>query len=130
MKIQKTFLVLAFMLAALTVIIGAFGAHGLKAKITPEQLKTYETGISYQFYHTFALIVTSLLMNRMDSSILTYAALAFLFGIVCFSGSLYLLSTRELLGLTSWRWLGPITPIGGVAFIVGWILLAVGVWKA
>ncbi len=129
MKIQKTFLILAFVLAALTVMLGAFGAHGLKAKITPEQLKTYETGISYQFYHTFALIITAILMNKVESSMFTYAAFAFLFGIVCFSGSLYLLSTREVLGLTNWKWLGPITPIGGVAFIVGWILLAVGVMR-
>jgi len=129
MKIQKSFLILAFALAALTVIFGAFGAHGLKAKITPEQLKTYETGISYQFYHTFALMITALLMSRLSSPLLTYAGCAFIFGIVCFSGSLYLLSTRELLGLTNWRWLGPITPIGGVGFIVGWVLLMVATMK-
>lgn len=129
MKIQKSFLILAFALAALTVILGAFGAHGLKAKITPEQLKTYETGISYQFYHTFALMITALLMSRLSSPLLTYAGFAFIFGIICFSGSLYLLSTREVLGLTNWRWLGPITPIGGVGFIVGWVLLMLAAMK-
>ncbi|MBL0341768.1 MAG: DUF423 domain-containing protein [Bacteroidetes bacterium] len=114
---------LAAILGATAVILGAFGAHTLKQYLTPEQLQTFETGVRYQFYHTFAILFCGLLFNHNPLKKYNMAAGSFLAGIVCFSGSLYLLSTRTLLGFDSWSWLGPITPIGGLMFIVGWVML-------
>lgn len=127
---QKFFLLLACFFAALAVVLGAFGAHGLKAHITPDQLQTFETGIKYQFYHAFALLAVGLLMQKYTSIPIVYAGYCFAIGILFFSGSVYLLATRDFIGLTSWRWLGPITPIGGTFFIVGWLLLFWGIWKS
>lgn len=117
------------MLAALAVILGAFGAHGLKARISPEHLQIFETGVKYQFYHTFAIIVTALLLEKFNHAFTTYAAFSFIIGILLFSGSLYLLATRTLLGIENVSLIGPLTPIGGVFFILGWGLLALGVMK-
>ncbi len=114
---------LAAILGATAVIFGAFGAHTLKQYLTPEQLQTFETGVRYQFYHTFAILACGLLFNQNPLKKYNMAAGSFLAGIVCFSGSLYLLSTRTLLGLESWTWLGPVTPIGGLMFIIGWGML-------
>lgn len=117
---------LAAISGATAVILGAFGAHTLKEYITPEQLQTFETGVRYQFYHTFAILACGLLFNQNPLKKYNMAAGSFLAGIVCFSGSLYLLSTKTLFGLESWSWLGPITPIGGLMFIVGWGMLVGG----
>ena len=122
----KNIIVLSCIFGALAVIIGAFGAHGLEGKITEAQQSTYETGVAYHFYHTLALLACGLLSIRYSAKPLRWAAIAFILGILLFSGSLYLLSCRELLGINSWRWLGPLTPIGGVGFIVGWIFFAWG----
>jgi uncharacterized membrane protein YgdD (TMEM256/DUF423 family) len=105
---------------AFCVALGAFGAHSLKESLSPEQLQVFETGVRYQFYHTFAILACGLLASMMNT---VFAARMFLAGIIGFSGSLYLLSTRTLTGLESWTWLGPITPLGGLCFIIGWIFL-------
>ncbi|AWW31649.1 DUF423 domain-containing protein [Echinicola strongylocentroti] len=113
---------LAAILGALTVAIGAFGAHGLAA--TLEQFgrtATFETAVKYQFYHALAIFMVGLLQAKLPhAKILDTAIYAFLAGIIIFSGSLYVLSTT---GVT---WLGAITPIGGVAFIAGWIMVFLG----
>lgn len=113
---------IAAILGALTVAIGAFGAHGLAA--TLEQFgrtATFETAVKYQFYHTLALFLVGILQFHLPTSkALKNSVYAFLAGIFIFSGSLYILSTT---GIT---WLGAITPIGGVAFIIGWILVFFG----
>jgi len=127
--VQKNFLLLACLFAALAVVLGAFGAHGLKTRITPDQLQTFETGVKYQFYHALALLAVGLLLQRYNSIPIVYAGYCFAIGILFFSGSVYLLATRDFIGLTSWRWLGPITPLGGTFFIVGWLLLLWGIWK-
>ncbi len=127
---QRNLLIIGFLLAALAVILGAFGAHGLKARISPHQLQIFETGVKYQFYHTFAIIMTALLLEKLNHAFTAYAAYSFIIGIVCFSGSLYLLANRTLLGIEHWKWIGPITPIGGLFFIVGWGLLAWAVFKS
>ncbi|WP_137404988.1 DUF423 domain-containing protein [Echinicola rosea] len=110
---------LAAILGALTVAIGAFGAHGLAA--TLEQFgrtATFETAVKYQFYHTLGIFLIGLLQAKLPhAKLLDTAVYAFLAGIIIFSGSLYLLST------TGTNWLGAITPFGGVAFIAGWILV-------
>jgi uncharacterized membrane protein YgdD (TMEM256/DUF423 family) len=98
--------------------LGAFGAHALKDKLSGlGHLQTYQTAVQYQFVHTLALLVIGMLLLKFESTWLHYAAIALMVGIVVFSGSLYVLS------LTGIRWLGAITPIGGVAFIIGWACL-------
>lgn len=102
----------------LSVILGAFAAHGLKKKLSPERLTTFKTGVDYQFYHTFALAfvgLSSIVQNAEASSYLTWAAICFGIGIIFFSGSLYLLA------LTEKKIFGPITPLGGLFFILGWV---------
>ena len=119
-----TFLKLGSFFALLGVVLGAFGAHGLKNYLTINQLATFDTGIRYQFYHALALILLAILTAPMkNSQWLRRAGWLFTAGIICFSGSIYLLACREFLGIESWWWLGPITPIGGTFFIIGWGML-------
>jgi uncharacterized membrane protein YgdD (TMEM256/DUF423 family) len=103
-------------LAFVAVLAGAFGAHGLKTRLEPEALDIYEVAVKYQMYHSLALILVGVLSYQ-PSAKLSAAAWAFVSGIIIFSGSLYLLA------LTGLRWLGAITPIGGVAFLIGWLVL-------
>ena len=120
-------LTLAGASGALAVILGAFAAHGLKAHLSPEQLQTFETGVRYHMYHSLALLALGAIASRGGGgSWTTRACWMFAAGILLFSGSLYLLSTRELLGIAHWRWLGPVTPLGGLCFIAGWATLALG----
>jgi uncharacterized membrane protein YgdD (TMEM256/DUF423 family) len=106
--------------AFLGVALGAFAAHGLKAILAPDMLAVFETGVRYQMYHAFALFATSWAFARWPSRTFAIAGGLFVAGIVVFSGSLYLLA------LTETRWLGAITPLGGLAFLAGWLCLAWG----
>lgn len=108
---------------ALAVIAGAFGAHGLKAKLAPELLATWHTGAEYHMYHALALVLVGAIAAAQPQAALTGPAVALLTGIVIFSGSLYLLA------LTGVKTLGAVTPIGGLAFIVGWLWLAYIAWQ-
>jgi uncharacterized membrane protein YgdD (TMEM256/DUF423 family) len=108
----------------LGVAFGAFGAHALRARLSPEMLAAFETGVRYQMYHAFAVIAAAWAFARWPRSVFGVAGALFLAGIVVFSGSLYALA------LTGTRWLGAITPIGGVAFLAGWLCLAWGAWSA
>lgn len=120
----KTVLIIAGIMGALSVGIGAFGAHGLEATLTANnRIDTFETGVKYQFYHTLALVLLGLLMLNVQHQYLNYAAWSFIAGTIIFSGSLYVLS------LTNMTWLGAITPIGGLAFILGWLFLILGANK-
>jgi uncharacterized membrane protein YgdD (TMEM256/DUF423 family) len=110
--------------AGLSVVLGAFAAHGLKARLSEQMLGVFQTGVQYQFYHALALLLVGIMMKVMPASLLNYVAGAFFLGILLFSGSLYALA------LTGQKWFGPITPLGGVCFIVGWLLLAFAVFKA
>jgi uncharacterized membrane protein YgdD (TMEM256/DUF423 family) len=121
---DKVFLVIGAISAGLGVMLGAFGAHGLQSRLTPDLLGTFETGVRYEIYHAFAILIVGLVLTRWNSPLIPWAGWAFLLGTIIFSGSLYILA------LTGIRWLGAITPIGGVAFIAGWVLLAVGVWQS
>ena len=115
----KLFLILGCIAALLAVAIGAFGAHGLKARIAPELMSVYKTGVEYHFYHALGMILVGLAAFHLpESAYLRGAGWAMLAGIVLFSGSLYLLA---LTGVTI---LGAITPIGGLAFLAGWACLA------
>jgi uncharacterized membrane protein YgdD (TMEM256/DUF423 family) len=108
----------------LAVAIGAFGAHALKGILTANgRLETYELAVRYHFYHALALLLAGIIMKQYPSKLIQYASLFFLFGILIFCGSLYLLSFTGI-GI-----LGAITPLGGVCFILGWGLLFAGVYK-
>lgn len=119
MNTDKLFFVLGSISGGLAVAIGAFGAHGLKDRITPELLQTFETGVRYHMYHALALVAVAYAVSRWQASsgLSNAAGWLFVAGTVLFSGSLYLLA------LTGVKWLGAITPLGGVAFIAGWVCL-------
>lgn len=127
---QKTFLISGALLGGLAVILGAFGAHALKAKLSPESLQIFETGVRYQFYHALALLLVALLSEKMSSSAMNLSGYFFIAGVILFSGSIYLLATRDILGIDSWKSiLGPITPLGGLCFVTGWVLLLIAALK-
>lgn len=127
----KIFLLLGTINAGLCVVLGAFAAHKLKVMLSESALVTFQVGVQYHFYHSFALILLALLMLQLDLQhvSLRYAGFAFLTGIILFSGSLYGLSLGTM-SEAEWKFLGPITPLGGLAFIAGWLLMSVGVYKS
>ncbi len=126
---RNSFITVAGISGALAVTLGAMGAHALKDHITPELLQTYETGVRYQFYHTLGLLLTALLMQNNSSGLLRLSGNLFITGIFLFSGSLYFLSTRSLFGIEGMRWIGAVTPLGGLSFIAGWVLLSYSFYK-
>jgi uncharacterized membrane protein YgdD (TMEM256/DUF423 family) len=118
-------IVTASLLMAVAVALGAFGAHALKARIPPDMLSVWQTAVTYHAWHALALLLTGVLMQNMPGSVsLRYAAWLFIAGIVLFAGSLYLLA------LGGPKAFGVITPLGGVAFIAGWVTLAIGALRA
>ena len=125
---NKKIIITASLFGMLAVITGAFGAHGLKVLITAPQLEVWHTAVQYHFYHVFALLFLST-FARFKNNLIAISYYFFTFGIILFSGSLYLLACRDLLG---WSWLhimGPITPIGGLLFILGWLILALAAFR-
>ncbi|MCL4858684.1 MAG: DUF423 domain-containing protein [Caldilineaceae bacterium] len=121
---ERIFLLWAAILGGLGVALGAFGAHALSERLTPSLLQTYETAVRYHFYHALALVAVVYAIGRWPQSTLPVAAgWLFVLGVLIFSGSLYLLA------FTGIRWLGAITPIGGVALMAGWACLAVAAWR-
>ena len=114
--------------AFFAVIFGAFGAHALKEHLSPEQLASFETGVRYQFYHAFALLILAQLMYKRKNKLILYAGWLFIAGTVLFSGSIYLLALRNIVGFSG-SWLGPVTPIGGALLIIGWALLFMSSFK-
>lgn len=120
------FLKTAVLLGALSVAAGAFGAHALKQMLNDKYLAIFETAVRYQFYHVFALIAVGILFRDFPNSYLVWSGRLFCFGILIFSGSLYLMTLLEAMGQHGFKWLGAITPIGGLCLIAGWILLAIG----
>lgn len=121
---RKQYLRLGAVLAALGVILGAFAAHGLEKYVAPAQIETFQTGVRYHFYHSFGIMLVGVLMYMRRTPLMRWVVYSFAGGILLFSGSLYLLSLRQAFDLPI-GWLGPITPVGGLLFITGWILLAV-----
>jgi uncharacterized membrane protein YgdD (TMEM256/DUF423 family) len=116
---DRTFLFIGALMGFVGVGLGAFGAHGLRGRLTPEMLGIFETGVRYQMYHAVALLALAAMMPRVEGRLVLIAGWSFTAGILIFSGSLYALA---LTGVTT---LGAITPIGGVAFLAGWIALAI-----
>jgi uncharacterized membrane protein YgdD (TMEM256/DUF423 family) len=115
---DRTFLLIGALAGFIGVTLGAFGAHALRGRLSPEMLSVFETGVRYQMYHALAIIATGLIAARMSGWLIVLAGWLFTAGIVLFSGSLYLLA------FTGVAILGAITPIGGVAFLLGWACLA------
>ncbi|MGJ3235537.1 DUF423 domain-containing protein [Marivirga sp.] len=121
---HKLIIIIGSISGAISVMLGAFGAHALKDSLTASgRLETYETAVKYQMYHSLAMILLGVLMLNFQHRFLNYASYSFLLGIIIFSGSLYALCAT---GITK---LGAITPIGGLFLIAGWVLLAVGIYK-
>ncbi|MES3019232.1 MAG: DUF423 domain-containing protein [Bacteroidota bacterium] len=125
---NKRIIVIASVFGILAVILGAFGAHGLKQMVSAEALDTWHTAVQYQFYHTLAMLFLAT-FSRFKSRAINAASWFFTAGIMLFSGSLYLISTKELLNIENGSLLGPLTPIGGLFFILGWICLLVATIK-
>ena len=127
---HKKFLAAGALLAGLAVILGAFGAHGLESITTDEKiLHGYHTATQYQFYHALALLVTGLLLERMPDRRISIAGYCFITGCVLFCGSLYLLTFLMIQGSSAVRIIGPITPLGGLFFIVGWFMLLLAILR-
>jgi uncharacterized membrane protein YgdD (TMEM256/DUF423 family) len=120
---ERLFFALGCAAGFLAVGLGAFGAHALKARLSPELLSTFEVGVRYQMYHALALLAVGWACTRWPGAAVNASGWLFVAGIVLFSGSLYVLS------LTGVRWLGAIAPIGGAAFLAGWLCLAWAAWK-
>jgi uncharacterized membrane protein YgdD (TMEM256/DUF423 family) len=126
---QKRLLIFSGFSGAIAVALGAMGAHLLKSKlesglITETNLQTFETAVRYQIYHSIVLLLLAFFAKQLNSKLINKAAICFMIGIVLFSGSLYLLSCSKIIGISNLNILGPITPIGGLFFIIGWLLLA------
>ena len=120
---SKTILMTASILLALAVAIGAFGAHGLKSHLSETMLQTWKTGVEYHFYHALGLLLIGVLSVSMPTNLLNWSAVFLFAGIVLFSGSLYILA------ITGIKWIGAITPLGGICFIAGWLLFFMNVLK-
>ncbi|MBS1564737.1 MAG: DUF423 domain-containing protein [Bacteroidetes bacterium] len=122
---HKGFLITASILGALSVALGAFAAHGLRRVLSADQVAVFETGVRYQFYHTFALLIVGILFEKFASGLMQWAGICFIIGILLFSGSLYLLSALRATENVGLKQLGIITPFGGLFFIAGWMLMLI-----
>jgi uncharacterized membrane protein YgdD (TMEM256/DUF423 family) len=127
---NTNWLIAATLLAGLAVILGAFGAHGLKTMVSPTQIEAFKTGVQYHFYHAIAIAVAVLISQFVENKNIKSSFSLFAVGILCFSGSLYGLTFAEAMGTEGVRWLGPVTPLGGLFFILGWLNLSLGIYKS
>jgi uncharacterized membrane protein YgdD (TMEM256/DUF423 family) len=127
---NKTFLITAAVIGILSVALGAFGSHGLKDKVNEYTLGIFETAVRYQFYHLFALLAVGMLFQSYNNGWMLWSGRLFVVGIILFCGSLYLLTYFLANNNENMKWLGAITPFGGLCFIGGWICMAVGIWKS
>ena len=120
--LDRIFFVIGSVSGFIAVGLGAFAAHGLKARLAPELLAVFETGVRYQMYHALALLAAAWAQSRWPGTLASASGWLFVAGTVLFSGSLYALA------LTGTRWLGAVTPFGGLAFLAGWLCLAAAAW--
>ncbi len=130
----KNKLITIGLLGAIAVSLGALGAHFLKSKletglITTDQLTGFDTGVKYQMYHVIGMLLLVILNKMFPNKFFSWAYALFFWGIILFSGSLYFLCTRHLLGADWLKFLGPITPLGGICFVLGWLCLCLAVLK-
>ena len=126
---HKGFLKAAAVIGALSVILGAFAAHSLKASVSDYALSIFDTGVRYQFYHAFALLASGILYKEFQNKFIRWSGILFITGIILFSGSLYILTFIKAAVKPGYDWIGAITPVGGLCFIAGWLCLFFGVFK-
>ncbi len=126
---HKGFLQISAIAGALAVAMGAFGAHALKKLVNEAVVTIFETGVRYQFYHVFALALAGLLYGDFSNKWILWSGNLFIAGMVLFSGSLYMLTYVKAAEKSGMNWIGIITPLGGLAFIAGWICMLIGVLK-
>ncbi len=123
---KKNILVKAGVLGMIAVIFGAFAAHALKQILTPEQLESFQTGVRYQIIHAVVLLFLFLIIERYPSKQLIIASHLIFYGVLLFSGSIYVLTLKNMFGMEILKFAGPITPIGGLLLILGWIFIVIG----
>ncbi|MEO6221575.1 MAG: DUF423 domain-containing protein [Ginsengibacter sp.] len=126
---HKGFLKTATLMGALSVALGAFAAHSLKESVSDYAVSIFETGVSYQFYHVFALLASGILYREFQNKFMIWSGRLFITGIILFSGSLYMLTFIKAAVKPGYDWIGAITPFGGLCFIAGWICLFLGLFK-
>ena len=125
---NKSAVIIGVVMMVIAIILGAFGAHGLKEHLTPEKLNTFEVGVRYQIYHGLAFLILGLSADKVQFSL--KRPIQFIFGgVLMFSVSIYFLAIQEMLGV-SLKFLGPVTPLGGVLMITGWILFLVKIIRS
>lgn len=123
---KKNIVVRSGILGCLAVLGGAFGAHALKEVLTSEQLISFKTGVNYQIVHAIVLLLLFLIMDKYKSKQFSIASNLIFWGVILFSGSIYLLTLKNLIGLEVLKFAGPITPIGGSLIIFGWLFIIIG----
>lgn len=128
-SMHKNFLATAAVSGALAVALGAFGAHGLKEIVAADTVQAFQTGVHYQVYHTLALLSAGIIYEKFSNRLIKWAGACFIAGIILFSGSLYTLTAFEATDTLGLRGIGLITPVGGLFFIAGWLLLFLGVMR-
>lgn len=126
---HKGFLKTAAILAAITVALGAFAAHSLKGKVGANAIEIFETAVRYQFYHVFALFLVGIVYKDFTNRFIKASGILFMIGMLLFSGSLYAMAVVKAIVLPGFNWLGPVTPVGGLCFIAGWVCLFIGFFK-
>lgn len=126
---HKGFIKTAALIGAFSVALGAFATHSLKESISDYAVSIFETGVRYQFYHVFALMLTGILYKDFKNKFTKWSGILFITGIILFSGSLYLLTYIKAAVKPGYDWIGAITPLGGLCFILGWVFLFVGSFK-
>ncbi|MDP4284680.1 MAG: DUF423 domain-containing protein [Bacteroidota bacterium] len=124
---HKGFLKTAALLGAFSIILGAFAAHSLRGSISEYAYGIFETAVRYQFYHVFALLITGILYKEFPGKFLKWSGILFIAGIIFFSGSLYFLAFIKAAVLPGYNWVGAITPLGGLYFIIGWLCMFLGI---
>ena len=124
---HKGFLKTAALIGAFSVALGAFAAHTLKGNISDYAFDIFETAVKYQVYHVFALLAVGIIYKEFAGKLMIWSGRLFIIGIILFSGSLYGLAAVKAAVLPGYNWLGPITPLGGLCFILGWIFLFLGI---
>lgn len=127
---HKSFLITGAILGAMAVALGAFGAHGLQRMELGEPIiQGFRTGVQYQFFHALALIATAIIFSHYSNNKIKWAGICFISGIILFCGSLYLITLLNIFEMDTVRLIGPLTPLGGLFMIAGWVLLVVGILK-
>jgi len=126
---QISYIRTATFLGALSVALGAFAAHGLKQIVDEHAVSIFETGVRYQFYHVFALLLAGILYKEFNNGYIQWSGRLFIAGITCFSGSLYIITYMSAIHAEGLNWIGPVTPLGGLLLIAGWVSFLLGIRK-